>query len=177
MMRTLALAASVAALPALAPAYAQTAGNDLPAAETWWDRVGAGFFSDEGLTLLRPEFEIRAHWTALSSDDQAAILERCAILADRADVSDTSGAVVPSQQQGSNTGLGDTQDAQATGSELPADEGVQREATAPTSISGAADGAEVHRPSEGVQPYTGLAGGVTPDDAQLRPVCSVVAGI
>jgi hypothetical protein len=185
MFRTVVFVASLAALPA----FAQTAGDDLPAAETWWDRVGAGFFSDEGLTLLRPEPEIRAHWTALSADDQAAVLERCALLANGADSSDTSGASVPSEQRGSNTELGSTQSERLLEDdlvELPADEGTQREVNAPdmapdasadTTITGAVNGTEVHNPGDGVQPYTGLAGGVTAEDAQLRPVCTVVAEI
>lgn len=186
MFRTFVVAASLAAMPA----FAQTAGDDLPAAETWWDRVGAGFFSDQGLTLLRPEHEIRAHWTALSADDQAAVLERCAVLAETDGAVDTSGVAVPSTQQGSNTELGGTEAERLLEDdlvELPADEGVQRPVDAPdvaagstaqTSITGAVEGAEVHRPADGgVQPYTGLAGGVTADDAQLKPVCSVVAQI
>lgn len=183
---------------AATPALSQTAGDDQPSTENWWDRVGSGFFSDEGLTVLRPEPEIRAHWTALSSDDQAAVLERCAILMNQAGTPDTSGASVPSEQLGSNTELGETStDGLATGDaddgalqddsvELPADEGAPRaEATADsapaaaneTSVTGAIDGAEVHSPDDDVQTYTGLAGGVSPEDAQLRPVCSVIASI
>ena len=185
MFRTLICIASLVALPA----FAQTAGDDLPSTENWWDRVGAGFFSDQGLTVLRPAHEIRAHWTALSSDDQAAVRERCAILADSAEGTDTTGVSVPSEQLGSNTGLGETQsDLLPEGDvvQLPADEGTQQPATAPdlngdttdqTSITGAVGGEEVHDPATGVQPYTGLAGGVTADDAQLRPVCGVIAGI
>lgn len=192
MLRTFVVAASLAALPA----FAQTAGDDLPAAETWWDRVGAGFFSDQGLTLLRPEPEIRAHWTALSSDDQAAVLERCAMLAENTGTADTTGVSVPSEQvsvpseqSGSNTELGGTETERLLEDdlvELPADEGAQRSvdapdtvlgATAETSITGAVEGAEVHSPADAVQPYTGLAGGMTADDAQLQPVCSVIAQI
>lgn len=185
MLRTFVVAASLAALPA----FAQTAGDDLPAAETWWDRVGAGFFSDQGLTLLRPEPEIRAHWTALSSDDQAAVLERCAMLAENSGTADTTGVSVPSEQSGSNTELGGTEAERLLEDdlvELPADDGAQRSvdapdtvpgATAETSITGAVEGAEVHSPADAVQPYTGLAGGMTADDAQLQPVCSVIAQI
>lgn len=185
MFRTFVCIACVAALPAIA----QTAGDDLPATETWWDRVGAGFFSDEGLTLLRPESEIRAHWTALSSDDQAAVRARCATLADTAGVGDTTGASVPSAQSGSNTELGATQSEQALEDdlvELPADQGTRQASDAPdvaagtageTSVTGAIGGEEVQEPADGVQPYTGLAGSVTTDDAQLQPVCSVIAGI
>ena len=185
MLRTFVVAASLAAMPA----FAQTAGDDLPAAETWWDRVGAGFFSDEGLTLLRPEPEIRAHWTALSADDQAAVRERCAALTNGAGATDTSAVSVPSTQSGSNTELGGTTTQDILEDdvvELPADEGTQRPVDAPdtapgetaqTSITGAVEGAEVHSPADGVQPYTGLAGGVTPEDAQLQPVCAVVANI
>lgn len=185
MLRTFACVACLAALPV----YAQTAGDDLPAAENWWDRVGAGFFSDEGLTALRPEHEILAQWTALSADDQAAVRARCALLTDPGSRAETSGTTVPSQQLGSNTELGASQTAQAgqdDAVELPADAGtpqpddapdISAEAADQTSITGAVDGDEVHRPAEGIEPYTGLGGGVTPSDAQLEPVCSVIAGI
>jgi hypothetical protein len=178
---------------AATPAFSQTASDDQPSTENWWDRVGSGFFSDEGLTLLRPEPEIRAHWTALSSDDQAAVLERCAILMNQAGTPDTGGVSVPSEQLGSNTELGEApSDGSATGDqagsvlqgdnvELPADEGTLRaDAAGPaneTSVTGAVDGAEVHSPGDDVPADTGLAGGVSPEDAQLRPVCSVIAGI
>ncbi|MDO9639887.1 MAG: hypothetical protein Q7J44_15220 [Pseudotabrizicola sp.] len=191
MFRPLACAALLAATAVIAPpVYAQTATDDLPSAENWWDRVGANFFSDDGLRTLRPQHEILAQWTALSEDDQAAVLERCAILADRAqNTTSTDGVTVPSEQRGSNTELGATASERALhadGAELPADEGTQRADTAPdmagqaadqTSITGAVGGAEVHSPADGVQPYTGLAGGVTADDAELRPICGVVAGI
>jgi hypothetical protein len=179
---------------ASAPVLAQTAGDDQPSTENWWDRVGAGFFSDDGLTLLRPEPEIRAHWTALSADDQAAVLERCAILMTQAGSAETSGAAVPSTQLGSNTDLGEeaAQDGAAASpmpedtAQLPADEAAPRtEGTADlavdtadqTTVTGAVDGAEAHSADEDVQGYTGLAGGVEPEDAQLRPVCAVVTEI
>lgn len=173
----------------VSPTLAQTTGDDLPSVENWWDRVGAGFFSDEGLTTLRPLQEIQAHWTALSSDDQALVLERCSILADQAGEPDTSGASVPSEKRGSNTELGGTESERALhadSQELPADEGTQRADNAPdiadaqadqTTITGAMDGQEIQVPADDVTPYTGLAGGMTPDDAQMRPVCDVVISI
>lgn len=182
MLRTFACVACLAATPA----FAQTSGDDLPSTENWWDRVGAGFFSDEGLTALRPRHEILAHWSALSQDDQDAIRARCAVLASGAE--DTTGVTVPSDQLGSNTELGATQSERALhrdNTQLPDDAGTTRTDSAPdisddaadqTTITGAVGGAEVHRPAEGIEPYTGLAGGVTPDDAQVSPVCGVIAG-
>ncbi|MDT8854398.1 hypothetical protein RNZ50_05005 [Paracoccaceae bacterium Fryx2] len=48
-----------------APGFAQTSNDDTVATEAWWDKVGAGFFSDASLETPRPEFEIRAHFTGL----------------------------------------------------------------------------------------------------------------
>ncbi len=183
MFRTLACLAFLAA----PPSFAQSASDDLTSAENWWDRVGAGFFSDKGLTLLRPESEIRAHWTGLSADDQAAVLKRCAALAAPDDATGGAGVAVPSEQSGSNTEAGVTEPGQsADGGDRPAGEATPHaDDSAPaatgtrdqTSITGAVDGKEVHAPAEGPEPYTGLAGGVDAEDAQLGSVCSVVAGI
>ena len=165
---------------------AQTTGDDLPAIENWWDKVGAKFFSDEGLTMLRPEAEIRAHWTALSADDQAAVRARCAELGGQG----TGEAA--SQQQGSNTGLdaiNDTNEAADDANQTATDEaparlkaeitGENAEEADPadqTSVTGAADGTEIQEPAEGTIGYTGLAGG-NPDDLAFAPVCTLVVGL
>lgn len=79
MMRVILLSSALLALQAPVAA-AQTATDDQPSTEAWWDRVGSGFFSDPGLTVLREEFDIRAHWTAMSAEDQEVMRQRCAAL-------------------------------------------------------------------------------------------------
>ncbi|MDB5658948.1 MAG: hypothetical protein JWS10_1563 [Cypionkella sp.] len=171
---------------AASPAFSQTASDDQPSAENWWDTVGAGFFSDKGLTLLRSEHEIRAHWTGLSADDQAAVLQRCGVLAAPADATG-SGSSVQSQQSGSNTEEGVTEPGQsadggnrAAGEALPSTDDAATATpgtTNQTSITGATEGQEVHNPANGTEPYTGLAGSMGPNDDQFRSVCSVIARI
>jgi len=154
---------------------AQTSTDDQPAAEGWWDRVGAGFFSDPGLVTLRPDLEIRAHWTALSADDQAAVKARCGALAKGG-----SGASA-SNQQGSNTGVGGpplerSDDDSETN--VIVEKGVQAQpetdGSDQTSITGAVEGTEVQRPAEGVTGYTGLAGDIG-DETQVSSVCDVIS--
>ncbi len=165
---------------------AQTSGDDLAATENWWDRVGAQFFSDEGLTTVRPEPEIRAQWTALSSDDQAAVLARC----DALEGIGTGEAT--SLQEGSNTGSGgmnDADEAVDNANETPADGalvdrqtekaasgGQTTEPADQTSVTGALDGKEIQQPADGTIGYTGLAGG-RPEDAAFAPVCALIRDI
>ena len=185
MQRTFTFSIAIAmCLQFAGPVIAQTTGDDLPAAENWWDRVGAQFFSDEGLTQMRPEYEIRAHWTALSADDQAAVLARCA------EISGSGSGTATSQQEGSNTGLDikgsagadhanqtATDGAPIRQQEATVDEsGVQPDKADKTSITGTSGGDEVQKPAEGTIGYTGLAGG-SPDDGTFAPVCTLVAGL
>ena len=184
------------------PVMAQTSTDDLAATESWWDKVGAKFFSDEGLKTMRPDLEIRAQWTGLSADDQAAIRARCAELAGKG----TGQAA--SLQEGGNTGLGDTDGIQSGNDQIATNqvatnqagvpetadpavktpaEAVQTDGTtrAPqspsqpegaeqTSITGAEQGKEVQQAAEGTIGYTGLAGG-NPDDLDFSPVCQLIA--
>ncbi len=173
----------VLSAPLSLPLVAQTSTDDLAATENWWDRVGARFFSDDGLTTIRPEAEIRAQWTGLSADDQAAVRARCAALAGVGDGEATS------QQQGANTGLGgsnDTAEAKDNANETaadgaPADSQAQTSDLTPktadqTSVTGATGGNEVQQPAQGTAGYTGLAGG-NPDDGAFAPVCKVIMSI
>ena len=187
MHRTLPLAI-ILALSIQLPSFvgAQTTGDDLPATENWWDKVGAKFFSDKGLTTLRPEAEIRAQWTALSADDQAAVRARCAELAGQG----TGEAA--SQQQSSNTGLdeiNDTNEAADNANETADDEApakldaeiagenaVEPESADETSVTGTTNGIEIQKPAEGTIGYTGMAGG-NPDDLAFTPVCTLIVGL
>lgn len=60
---------------------AQTVNDDMKATENWWDAVGAEFFGEASPREPRPEYEIRAQWTGLSADHQAAVQARCPALA------------------------------------------------------------------------------------------------
>ena len=196
--RTLPLAVVVALATQLAtPLMAQTSTDDLAATENWWDKVGGKFFSDDGLRTMRPDLEIRAQWTGLSADDQAAIRARCAEMAG------TGTGQAASQQQGGNTGLGDANGVQAgsqqaatnqSGAVQTADPAVKvpdavvqtdGTTTAPqsdtqpagadqTSTTGAAQGKEVQQPAKGTIGYTGLAGG-NPENLDFSPVCKLIA--
>ena len=157
-------------LPAMAAA--QTTNDDTSAAENWWDRVGAGFFSDAGLQTLRPEHEIRAHWTGLSADDQAAVRARCDEAAGQ------GGGTAASLQEGDEDEAPDTTEADRT--DRAANDGAsgtQVPGAGATTTTGSAGGAEVQEaaPSNRVEPYTGLAGGVEAGDASLVRVCALVA--
>ena len=180
---------------------AQTSSDDLAATESWWDKVGAKFFSDDGLQTMRPDLEIRAQWTGLSADDQAAIRARCA----KAAGNGTGQAA--SQQQGGNTGLGDANEVQTgtqqvetnqAGVAVTADPAVkvpdavvatdgtttapqsapqsdsQPQAAEQTSTTGAAQGKEVQQAAKGTIGYTGLAGG-NPENLDFSPVCTLIA--
>jgi len=187
MHRTLPLAI-ILALSIQLPSFvgAQTTGDDLPATENWWDKVGAKFFSDKGLTTLRPEAEIRAQWTALSADDQAAVRARCA------ELSGQGTGDVASQQQGSNTGLdgiNDTDEAAENADETATDEApetleaaitgenaVKPDSADEASVTGTTDEIEIQKPAEGTIGYTGMAGG-NPENLAFAPICTLIVGL
>lgn len=187
MMRPLPLCATIfLSFQLTSPLLAQTAGDDLPSAETWWDSVGAQFFSDDGLMTQRPDAEIRAHWTGLSEDDQRAVLARCAALK-----GEGSGQSV-SEQEGSNTGLGGvndlekaidnenetaTDDSPAVGQRTDTEANSSSSDTnAQTSITGTSGGNEIQQSADGTVGDTGLAGGTT-DPRSLEPVCRLIENL
>ncbi len=139
------------------PVSAQTTNDDTVATETYWDQVGAGFFSDATMETLRPEYEIRAHWTGLSADDQAAVRARCANGED---------ATALSRQEGD-----EDENADATVSDL-ADQTLTQEIT----TTGSVQGKEVQKasPSDQPEPYTGLAGGVQDGDTRMVAICALI---
>lgn len=167
-MYHVAVALALAAMLA-SPLAAQTSTDDASATENWWDRVGAKFFSDEGLTTVRPEYEIRAQWTGLSADDQAAVLARCAALKGEG----TGDAA--SLQQGSNTGLG-TARTDSTATEQVNNGNSEPETSEKLTVTGSSDGKEIQNAAQGTIGYTGLGGGSS-DDAALAPVCSLISGL
>lgn len=167
-------------------AGAQTVNDDTPAAENWWDNVGAGFFSDATLLTPRPEYEIRAHWTGLSEDDRAAVLARCAELQGQS-------ASAPSLQEGSTdeapgttaadladgattgglTGAADDQTAAVENDGTPVPEGQNDS----TTVTGSIAGQEVQSAdsSDAPAPNTGLAGAaVDSEDMRAFRVCDLV---
>ena len=152
-------AALALALFVAAPVCAQTANDDMKATENWWDAVGADFFSEASMQEPRPASEIRAQWTGLSADDQAAILARCAGSGGQA-------AAAPSLQEGlededpdatradlADGALSDTDQANGAADPGPAE--------SETTTTGSVDGTEVQTasPSQTPAPDTGLAGG------------------
>lgn len=150
-----------------APATAQTTNDDTAAAELWWDRVGAGFFSDATLQTPRSEFEIRAHWTALSEDDQAAVLARCEGAEGLGD------GLTPSLQEGTN----EDETEPLVDADLAEDTGTGEAGTVvddDTSITGTDGGAEEQTADSAAQPepYTGLAGAA---ETQFFQVCELIA--
>lgn len=156
------------------PIMAQTVTDDMKATENWWDAVGADFFSEATMQEPRPASEIRAQWTGLSADDQAAVRARCAAAAGDGSV------VAPSLQEGSED---NTPDASATdladgvlpGGVDPATGAVDPGLTAgETTTTGSVGGVEVQTasPSDTPAPDTGLAGGA---EAEMVLICDLIA--
>lgn len=176
-MKRMILALGFVALPALAAA--QTTTDDSPSTENWWDQVGAAFFSDEALVSARPEYEVRAQWTGLSEDDQAALKARCEALATGTAVSSQSSEDGMTDDRTGTPGVGAGPD--ATNSEAAGVEGDEFDAGATgTTVTGDEGTIERQRASvETTEPgETGLAGqgGASndPEVAQMVPVCDLI---
>ncbi len=170
MHRSILAIALVGALPALA----QTSNDDMPAIENWWDEVGADFFGEATLQEPRPEYEIRAQWTGLSADDQAAVRARCATMAGAGE-----GAPVASTQEGSEDNAPDTTavekaDGAETGLVVPETGGAGLPQDDETT-TGSVNGQEVQEASPSNEPaeYTGLAGRVD-EDTPLVLICDLI---
>jgi hypothetical protein len=161
---------SLLILPVALPAAAQTTNDDTAAGENWWDKVGAGFFSDATMKTPRPETEIRAHWTGLSADDQAAVRARCAT-ADGTASSLQEGDEDESPQNQTTTDLADRTANEPQGNGKTA---VPPKAEG-TTTTGSVNGTEVQKasPAETPAPDTGLAGGE--GDGSMVTVCQLIA--
>lgn len=174
MQRTVLALALMVAFPAAFQVGAQTSNDDTPATENWWDEVGADFFSEASMQEPRPEYEIRAQWTALSADDQAAVRARCAAPAGE-------NAAALSTQEGSEDTAPDTNaaelaDAPETGLVDPATGAVDpAAATEAQTTTGSVDGDEVQEAasSDEPAPYTGLAGGVG-ENTNMVLICDLI---
>lgn len=133
-----------------APAMPQSATDDSTSVELWWDKVGGEFFSAATLQTPRPESEIRAQWSGLSADDQAAVRARCAAAA--------GAPVTPpvSTQRGSDDNV------------TAPDDGGQ-------TTTGSVNGVEAQTASRSPQPApdTGLAGGQGTGGLVL--ICDLIA--
>lgn len=159
-------------------AAAQTSNDDMPAIENWWDKVGADFFGPATMQEPRPEPEIRAQWTGLSADDQAAVIARCG-----ENAKTSTPASAPSQQEGSTdqgkeptpADLADTPPAS------PADDSddVQDDAARATTTTGSVKGAEVQtsQSDASAAPDTGLAGGTGGSAAKMVLICDLVPSL
>lgn len=163
----------VIALVCAGPALAQTVNDDTKAAENWWDAVGADFFSEATMQEPRPEYEIRAQWTGLSADDQAAVLARCAAAAG------LDPAAPASMQEGPEDNGPDTTAAEKADGALPGDVDPTSGAVDPgqaggeTTTTGSVGGVEVQTasPSDTPAPDTGLAGG---QETNMVLICDLI---
>lgn len=148
----------------------------MKATENWWDAVGSDFFNAASMQEPRPEYEIRAQWTGLSADDQAAVRARCAS-------GDGNGtAVAPSLQEGPEDNDPDANPAELADGVLPGgvdpatgqvDQGL---APGETTTTGSVGGVEVQTasPTDTPAPDTGLAGG---SDTNMVLFCDLIAEI
>ena len=171
-MKHLMLLLAIVAAP---PVVAQTSNDDMPATENWWDKVGADFFSAASMQEPRPETEIRAQWTGLSADDQAAVLARCAGNAGSA------GLAPKSTQEGSTDEGNDTTStdlADDVPEEQVADD-PNSQASQATTTTGSVSGEEVQLPAQdgSSAPDTGLAGGDGESETKMVLICDLVPGL
>lgn len=185
------------------PAHAQTSNDDMSSTENWWDDVGAAFFANDMLNTPQPEFDIRAHWTALSADDQAAIRARClsqqtgtdigALSMDEGD--EDNAPDTPATDLADTTADGDAEAAAGTVTDQPADapgataaaQGLGSVEGAGTTVTGSLGGVErqVAAPAGTPQPApdavaTNAPGlhGVTQDGApRLVSVCALIPNL
>ena len=78
------------------PSFAQTetdsAADDADAAMA--QRMGTVFFSDEGMTTMRPATEIQGQFMAMSAEDQSGLRARCEVIAE------AKAAMEPSKSDG-----------------------------------------------------------------------------
>ncbi len=162
----------------LSPALAQATNDDTASTENWWDKVGAAFFSDANLEVPRAEYEIRAQWTALSDDDQAAIRARCA------EARGEGEGTAASLQEGDEDNAPDATTTDLADDAPPVAEGAVTDETdaelaagEATTTTGSADAVEVQDPAQSgeVLPYTGLAGGIEADEVRTVRICDIVA--
>jgi hypothetical protein len=166
---------TLAALILAAPVAAQTTNDDTSATENWWDKVGADFFSDATMEMPRPEYEIRAQWTGLSADDQAAVRARCAAARGQSD------GTAPSLQEADENNAPDTTEADRAAAPRPAGEAAGAASQAAqadlTTTTGAVEGRErqVASPDGQPAPYTGLAGGFQEGTPRMVRICDLIA--
>jgi hypothetical protein len=138
--------------------------------------VGGQFFSEATMKTPRPEYEIRAQWTGLSADDQAAVRSRCAATEGNQSMTAASGqegsagddSGSPACNLADGTEAGDA--ALDTGSA-----GSSGQAGSQTTTTGSVNGVEVQSasPSPSPAPDTGLAGGQ--GESQLVLICDLIA--
>lgn len=158
-----------------APLAAQTTNDDTASTENWWDKVGAEFFNDATLDMPRPEYEIRAQWTGLSADDQAAVRARCA---ERAGEGSTAARSLHEGDEDNAPGAtpADLADLPSADADSYDDGATQGEANAdPTTTTGSIRGQEQQVPSAKPRPapYTGLAGGLQEPPDMVR-ICDLI---
>lgn len=160
-----------------APMAAQTTNDDTTATENWWDKVGAEFFSDATLDMPRPEHEIRAQWTGLSADDQAAVRARCAA---REGQGNTAARSLDEGDEDNAPGAtaGDLADLPQADVEAHGDGATHGTADAEantTTTTGSIKGQEQQVPSAKPRPapYTGLAGGLQEAPNMIR-ICDLI---
>lgn len=159
-----------------APVFAQTANDDMKATENWWDEVGADFFGEATMQEPRPEYEIRAQWTGLSADDQAAVRARCAAL------EGGQTATAPSLQEGPDDNnpdatAADLADGAAPGTAVQTatpNDTTAAPGASETTTTGSIGGAEAQSasPSTTPAPDTGLAGST--GDGGLVLICDLI---
>lgn len=169
------------------PALAQTATDDSASTENWWDRVGAAFFSDESLKTMRPDTEIRAQWTGLSEDDQAAVRARCVELGDAAvNAKPPADGVLVESHTGTDAettaaiddGGGTTGGSayatpgqeQVAGADAKTEAGTPDAVGAQTTTTGEAGGAENQTTLETTAANTGHGD----SDESLTPICAII---
>ena len=153
------------------PLAAQTANDDTPAIENWWDKVGADFFGPATMQDSRPEHEIRAQWTGLSADDQAAVLARCGSNNGKASLEPNS------KQEGSTDAGQANTTADLADIVLPSNKAVDpstqvdRSTTATGSVGGTEK--QVAR-KDTPSPDTGLSGASGGTETKMALICDLI---
>ena len=94
------LLVALLAVPAFAQTATDSAADDANAAMA--QRVGTVFFSDDGMTTMRPATEIQGQFGTMSAEDQAALRARCEAVAE------SDAAMEPSKSDGTAGGTADT---------------------------------------------------------------------
>lgn len=162
-----------------APIAAQTSNDDMPAIENWWDKVGADFFGPATMQEPRPEHEIRAQWTGLSADDQAAVLARCT----------DEGSQTAAQTSATSLQEGSTDEGKAATSADLADippaplakgsDDTRDTATQATTTTGSAGGTELQtsQADNSAALDTGLAGGTGASGTNMVLICELIPNL